>query len=343
MNLIRVLRSRELVVFVILLVLMVVIGLVNPTFLQIDSILNMANSSLILIIIGIGEMFVVLTHGIDVSVGAIMGLSAVILGTFLNKGVPLPVCIVFAILTGLAAGMVNGFGVTILRVPPIIMTLGTLGAYRGLMQIITGGSWIETIPQSIKSMTGMSFLGISVFAWLTLVLAVVVTLLLKRIKRARYFYAIGDNELGAYLMGVPVKTTRFLAYSLAGGFAGIASIIFVSHIGFIPMATGDGQEMRAIAAIVLGGVNLAGGVGAPVAAVVGGLFLTVIDSIMVYLKLPAEWNNAIAGAMLLVVVLIDYRIRLSVEARQRHARAQSRLGLSAAVQGQQSIAAKEAR
>ena len=341
MRLNRILRSRELVVFIILLILMLVIGVINPTFLQPESISNMVNSSLILIIIGIGEMFVVLTHGIDVSVGSIMGLSAVILGTFLNKDVPLPACIFLAVMTGLIAGMINGFGVTVLRVPPIIMTLGTLGAYRGLMQIITGGSWIETIPQTIKSLSNVTYLGVSLFTWFTLILAVTVTVLLRRIKKARYLYAIGDNELGAYIMGVPVKTTRFLAYSLSGAFAGIASIIFVSRIGFIPMATGDGQEMRAIAAIVLGGVNLAGGVGTPIGAVVGGLFLTVIDSIIVYLKVPAEWNNAIAGAMLLIVVLIDYRIRMSVEAQQRHARAQGRTGLSAVPQGQNTAIAKE--
>ena len=341
MSLSRILRSREIVVFVILAVLMAAIGLINPTLLEANSILNMVNSSLILILIGIGEMFVILTRGIDVSVGAIMGISAVILGTALNSGVPLPVSIILAVLTGAMGGMVNGFGVTILRVPPIIMTLGTLGAFRGLMQIITGGSWIETLPQSIKSMAGWAVGGVSVFAWFTILMALVVMFLLRRIKQARYFYAVGDNELGAYIMGVPVKTTRFLAYTLAGAFAGMASIIFVAQIGFIPMATGDGLEMRAIAADVLGGINLAGGVGMPLAAVVGGLFLTVIDSVMIYLKVPAEWNNAIAGAMLLIVVLIDWRIRMSVEARQRHARA----SVAAQAHPQQAAAApvKEAR
>lgn len=319
----RLIRSREVIVFVILIILVLVFGFINPNLLQVDSLKNMLNSSLILILIGIGEMFVVLTRGIDVSVGSIMGLSAVILGTTLNFGLPLPVCIAITLVTGIAAGMVNGLGVTVFRVPPIIMTLGTLGTYRGLMQIITGGSWIETVPEAYKSLNDESILGISLFAWFTIALALIVLVLMRRIKQARYFYATGDNEQGAYIMGVPVKATRFAAYSLAGLFAGAASLIFVAQIGFIPMATGDGLEMRAIAASVLGGVNLAGGVGSPMSAVVGGLFLTVIDSVMIYLKVPAQWNDAIAGMMLLIVVLIDFRIRRTFEAKQRKKRAQS--------------------
>jgi AI-2 transport system permease protein len=324
MNFNRLKRSQEAVVLLILLGLVIIIGIINPDFLKASTLKGIVDSSLILIFIAIGEMFVVLTRGIDVSVGAIMGVSAVILGVALNAGIALPLSIILALVTGLLAGMVNGVGVTVFKVPPIIMTLGTLGAYRGLMLIITGGSWIETIPQNIKSMAGWTFLGVSVFAWGTLAIAIATTLLMKRIKQARYLYAVGDNEEGAYLAGIPVKTTRFWAYSLAGLFAGIAAVIFVAQIGFVPMQTGAGQELKAIAAVVLGGVNLTGGIGSPISALVGGLFLTTIDSVLIFLKVPAYWNNAIAGAILLIVVLIDFRIRQTLEARLRLARAQSR-------------------
>ncbi len=331
MNWNRILRNRELLVLFILLGMMAVIGAINPAFLQPASLKNMLDSSLILILIAIGEMFVILTRGIDVSVGAITGISAVILGTALNAGVSLPLAILLALLTGLLAGMINGAGVTFLRVPPIIMTLGSLGAFRGLMLIITEGSWIETIPQSIKSMAGAKLLGVSMFAWFTLALTVMVYILLKQVRTARYFYAVGDNENGAYLMGIPVRLTHFTAYSLAGLFAGLASVIFVAQIGFVPMSTGDGLEMRAIAAGVLGGINLAGGVGTPFSALVGGVFLTVIDSVLIYLKVPAFWNNAIAGGILLVVLWVDYRIRVALDQRQRRARAQMRLHRSVQV------------
>ncbi len=315
-------RRQETVVLLILFLLVVVIGIVNTAFLKTSSLLGIVNSSLILILVGTGEMFVILTKGIDVSLGAIVGLSAVILGTALNAGIPLPIAIILTLLTGSLAGALNGVGVTVFRVPPIIMTLGTLGVYRGLMLIITGGSWIETIPQNIKSMAGWSVFGVSVFAWFTLIITIVTTYLLFRVKQSRYLYAVGDNEEGAYLVGIPVKLTLFTAYTLAGFFSGIAAVIFVAQIGFVPMQTGSGLELKAIAAVVLGGVNLVGGVGTPVSALVGGLFLTTIDSILIFLKVPAFWNNAIAGGILLLVVFIDFRIRQAINTQQRHARMQ---------------------
>ncbi len=308
-------------VIALLVVLVLVIGFFSPNFLQPAVLINVANSSLVLMLIAMGEMFVLLTRGIDVSVGAITGISAVIFGTVLNLGVPLPIAVVLALLTGLGAGMVNAVGVTFFRVPPIIMTLGTLGVYRGAMLLITGGSWIETIPQSIKSVAGWRFINVPFLVWTTIAIAIATAVALRVFKQARFFYAVGDNEEGAYLLGIPVKATIFSAYCLAGLFAGAASVVFVAQIGFVPMQTGNGQELKAIAALVLGGVSLSGGVGTMLSAVVGALFLTAVDSMMIFLKVPGFWNNAVAGGILLAVVLVDYHIRRTVEEQRRRARA----------------------
>ena len=156
----RLLKSREALVALLLVLLILATGLVNPNILKFQSLVEILNASLTLVLITLGEMFVILTRGIDVSVGAATGLSAVILGTTLNLGWPVGLAILAALATGILAGAVNAFGITFLRVPPIIMTLGTLGIYRGLMRIITGGSWIENLPQSIKEPNLWSFLGI---------------------------------------------------------------------------------------------------------------------------------------------------------------------------------------
>ena len=318
---IQILKHRESVVIALLVVLVLIIGYFSPNFLQPAALVNVANSSLVLMLIAIGEMFVILTRGIDVSVGAITGISAVILGTALNLGVPLPIAIVLTLVTGLGAGMVNAVGVAILRVPPIIMTLGTLGVYRGTMLLITGGSWIETIPQSIKSVAGWRFIDVPFLVWVTIVIAIATAIALRTFKQARFFFAVGDNEQGAYLLGIPVRATIFSAYCLAGLFAGAASVVFVAQIGFVPMQTGNGQELKAIAALVLGGVSLSGGVGTVLSAVVGALFLTAVDSMMIFLKVPGFWNNAVGGAILLTVVLVDYHIRRTVEEQRRRTRA----------------------
>lgn len=317
----RIWRSRELLVFLLLILLLLLVGMINPNFLRTRSLMHILNSSLILILVSIGEMFVILTKGIDVSVGAILGLSAVILGVTLNAGITLPLAVLLALVVAVLGGMVNAVGITFLRVPPIIMTLGTLGVYRGLMLIITGGSWIETIPTSIKFFANWPLLGIRFFIWVTLIIVIITAFALRRFKKARYFYAVGDNEEGARLMDIPVRKTIFIAYTLAGLFAGIAAVIFVAQIGFVPMQAGNGQELRAIAADVLGGVNLAGGVGTPLSALVGAIFLTAVDSALVFLKVPGYWNNAVGGAILLAAVYLDYRVRRAVASQQRQARA----------------------
>jgi len=337
MNFRRLVRNQETVVALIFIALVLIIGVINPHFLKMASLTSMLNNSLILIVVSVGEMFVILTRGIDVSVGAIMGLSAVILGVTLNAGMSLPLAILLALATGTAAGMVNGVGIAVFDVPPIIMTLGTLGIYRGLMLIITGGSWIETIPHNIKAIAELKILGIGAFAWMTLAVVLLTTWLLYRLRQARYFYAVGDNEEGAYWAGIPVKMTLFVAYTLAGVFSALGAIIFVSRIGFIPMQTGSGIELKAIAATVLGGVNLMGGVGTPISALIGGLFLATVDSVLVFLKVPAFWNNAVAGAILLIVVTIDFRIRQMMEDQQRAIRAQSRIDNATLSQSQMTV------
>ncbi|MEZ5767178.1 MAG: ATPase [Paracoccaceae bacterium] len=317
----RILKSREFLVLVLLVAMILAVATVNKAVLRPMTLINIVNSSLFLMLLAIGQMFVVLTRGIDVSVGAIAGLAAVIFGFALNAGIPLPLSMILALLTGLAGGMVNGVGVAWVGIPPIIMTLGTLGAYRGLMRVLTGGSWIESIPQNIKSFAVTRYLSVPLMVWAMVVVVIVVALLLWKLKPARYFYAVGDNYDGAYLLGINVKMTRFWAFALSGFFAGAAAIVFVGQIGFVPMQTGNGQELKAIAAVVLGGVSLMGGTGSIWSAVIGALFLTTVDSMMIFLKVPGSWNNAVAGFVLLAVVVFDFLIRRTVRNRRLAARA----------------------
>lgn len=332
----QILKSRELLVLALLVVMILAVSTVNPAVLRPITLINIVNSSLFLMLIAIGQMFVVMTRGIDVSVGAIAGLSAVILGMALEAGVPLPIAMLGALVTGLICGCVNAAGIVFIGVPPIIMTLGTLGAYRGLMRVLTGGSWIEQIPQALKSLAVSRYLSVPLMVWAVLVLVIVLAILLPRIKAVRNFYAVGDNREGAYLLGINVRMTEFSAYALAGLFAGAAAIVFTAQIGFVPMQTGSGQELKAIAAVVLGGVSLMGGTGSIWSAVIGALFLTAVDSMMIFLKVPGSWNNAVAGAVLLAIVVFDYIVRRTVRNRQLAMRAaeihQTEPGADAALQ-----------
>ena len=317
----RILKSREFLVLALLAAMILAVSTVNAAVLRPITLINIVNSSLFLMLIAIGQMFVVMTRGIDVSVGAIAGLAAVIFGLALNAGIPLPIAMLCALATGLVCGCVNAAGIDFVGVPPIIMTLGTLGAYRGLMRVLTGGSWIESIPQTIKALAVTRYLSVPLMVWAVAVLVVVLAILLSRIKAVRNFYAVGDNREGAYLLGIDVRTTEFTAYALAGLFSGAAAIVFAGQIGFVPMQTGSGQELKAIAAVVLGGVSLMGGTGSIWSAVIGAVFLTAVDSMMIFLKVPGSWNNAVAGGVLLAVVVSDYLIRRTVRNRQLTMRA----------------------
>ncbi|SUU96820.1 Autoinducer 2 import system permease protein lsrC [Avibacterium paragallinarum] len=229
----------------------------------------------------------------------------------------------FTLLTGLLAGLFNGILVTLLKIPAIVATLGTLGLYKGIMLLITGGKWIENLPQNLKQLSSSGFLSLSPIAYLVLFIIIFAYFILTRTQSGRHFYAVGDNLQGALQLGVKTNQIRIIAFMVNGLMASIAGIIFASQIGFVPNSTGSGLEMKAIAACVLGGISLLGGSGNLIGAILGAYFLIQIDSILVLLKVPAYWNNFIAGFVLLCVLIFDGRIRVMLNEnlkQQRYSR-----------------------
>lgn len=310
MNLLsRMMKAREISIVILIIAFIGIVGAINSKFIAGNNLLLLVNSSIILLILAVGQSFVLLTSEIDVSVGSTMGLSAAIGGLLLTSGVSGPLAVLLALLIGIAAGLFNGIGVALLKIPAIIMTLGTLGILRGLMIILTGGKWIEDIPNYFKKLSGADFLGIPLPVWIGLILMAAAFLALKLTKIGRYFYAVGDNADGARLIGIPVVKIRVLAFILSGISAAVAGIIFVMTIGFVPNQTGSGMELQVIAAAVLGGVSLSGGLGTVFGAGLGAIFLTAINSSLIYLKIPAYWNNAIFGCLLLLIVISDSRFQ----------------------------------
>ncbi|MED1372469.1 sugar ABC transporter permease, partial [Bacillus paranthracis] len=191
------------------------------------------------------------------------------------------------------------------RVPAIIMTLGMLGIIRGAMLIFTGGKWIEDIPHDFKQLSSIVILGLPITVWFVLIILLLLYFFLRKVPFGRYFYAVGDNEDGARLIGIPVNKVKICAFIISGISAALAGCIFVMNIGFIPNQTGTGLELQVIAAAVLGGIHLKGGTGSLFGAALGALFLETISSSLVFLKIPAFWNNAISGFLLLLIVILD--------------------------------------
>lgn len=307
--LIRLLKARELSILLLMVVFFIIVGLNNHEFVTGATISLMVKASVILLVMAIGQSFVLFTSNIDVSVGSIMGLSAAVCGVLLTSGYHAWMVILVVLLVGTVVGFVNGIGVAYFKVPAIIMTLGMLGIIRGIMLLYTEGMWIEDIPNFYKKLSGLKMLGISLPVWVTIAVLIIAHFYLTRTKFGRYFYAVGDNEQGARSVGLPVEKVKVLAFVFSGISASIAGLVFVMNIGFVPNVTGSGMELQVIAAAVLGGVSLTGGLGSVIGAGLGAIFFTIINSSLVYLKIPAYWNDAISGLLLLLIVVGDSKFQ----------------------------------
>ncbi|HBZ1155977.1 TPA: autoinducer 2 ABC transporter permease LsrC [Klebsiella pneumoniae] len=311
------LKNRELSAFFAIAALFVVLVALNPAYFSLQTLAMIFASSQILCLLALGATLVMLTRNIDVSVGSTVGLCAIAVGVALNNGYGLATAIAFALAIGALAGAFNGLLVVGLRIPAIVATLGTLGLYRGVMLLWTGGKWIEGLPDSLKSLSEPAFIGVSPLGWLVLALLLAGGWLLSRTDFGRDFYAVGDNLAAARQLGVAVNRTRMLAFTLNGMLAACAGIVFAAQIGFVPNQTGSGLEMKAIAACVLGGISLLGGTGTLLGAFLGAFFLTQIDTVLVLFRLPAWWNDFIAGLVLLGVLVLDGRLRQALARHQR--------------------------
>ncbi|GMO22436.1 MAG: sugar ABC transporter permease [Termitinemataceae bacterium] len=315
----KALSARELSSFLFVVALFLIVGAVSPGFLAPGNLFLTLNSSVVFTMLAAGTAFIIICGEIDVSLGAIMGLTAAVSGSMIRDGSSWGAAIAAALLIGIVCGAINGLGHVFLKIPSIIMTLGTAGIIRGLIYVFTNGKWVENIPPDFKWLSQLNFLNISLFYWAALVLCVACMLVMSLTKHGCYFSAVGDNINCAIFLGVPVKTTKAAAFVIAGVFYSVAGLMFVSRIGFVTPVAGAGYEMKAIAACVLGGVSLSGGVGSLVGAAVGALFMASVGRILVFLNSSAD-DNVITGIMLLVIVTADAMLQQNAVEKARRTR-----------------------
>ncbi len=302
----KLLKARELSSFLFLIALFLVVGLINPSFLSSENIISCFNDSVVYIIISVGMAFAIFIGEIDVSVGANLGFTATVVSSMLRDGENWAFAFAVGILIGALIGLFNGWGVSVMGVPSLIFTLGTNGVMRGMMYVYTGGAWVENLPAEFKQLYTVNLFGnISVIFAVTAVMVIVVHMLLKHTKRGRYFIAVGDNPAGAALVGIPATQTKVVAYVICGVFAAISGIVFSSRIGFVTATSGNGYEMKAVAACVLGGISLSGGVGSVIGASIGAVIMASISRLLVFMELGSTYDNTITGVMLITIVVVD--------------------------------------
>lgn len=317
----KLLHSRELTSIVFIIVMFLGVGAINPTFLTVSNIWLCLNSSVVYTVVAVGIALVIITGEIDVSVGATLGMAAAVSGTMVRDGQPWALAIAAALLVGLVVGSINGFGVVVLKIPSIIMTLGINGIVRGLIYVYTDGKWIENIPFDFKSLAQGRLFGTVTYFYLgAVILIVLVHLFLTKSKYGRYFAAVGDNTGGATLLGIPVDATKFAAYALCGVFAAVGGVLFVARVGFVTPIAGNGYEMKVIAACILGGISLSGGVGSVIGAGVGAAIMASISRVLIFIGLSSDYDDTITGILLIVIVVSDALLRRRTVEKARRER-----------------------
>ncbi len=301
----KLLKMRELIAVVFIVVLFLGVGALNPAFLSVNNIMLCLNSSVVYTIIAVGISMVIMTGEIDVSVGAVMGISAAITGTMVRDGAPWPLAIGCALLAGAAVGLINGIGVNVIGVPSIIMTLGVNSIVRGLIYVYSGGAWIENLPYSFKSTSQMKLGSITWFYLGVLCVTLLIHLFLTRTKHGRYVKAVGDNAGGATLLGIPVTGTKIATFVACAVCAAIGGVMYAARVGFITPTAGAGYDMKVIASCVLGGISLTGGVGSVIGAALGAIIMASISRMLIFVGLSSDYDDTITGLLLITIVVAD--------------------------------------
>ena len=272
---------------------------------------NVFNDTAPLIILALGQMVVILTRCIDLSVAANLALTGMVVA-MLNvamPGLPIPVIIAIAIALGAAMGAINGLLVWKLSIPPIVVTLGTMTIFRGIIFLISDGKWVNAHEMS-AAFTGFPravILGLPVLSWVAVLTIAVFGVMMARTSLGRSIFAVGGNPHAAVYTGINVGRTQFLAFVLSGALAGLTGYLWVARYAVAYVDIAGGFELEVVAACVIGGISIAGGVGSVGGAVLGALFLGVVKNALPVVNISPFWQLAISGGAILIAVAFNAR------------------------------------
>lgn len=297
---------KEYGIVIALLLIIGLLSIISPSFLTFNNIMNVLRQVSINGLLAIGATFVILTRGIDLSVGSILAFSGVVTASLVQGGAyPDWIAILAGLFAGLMLGLVNGIVVAKWYVAPFIVTLGMMSAARGLTFVYSDGRPIPGLSESFKWIGGGTLIGVPVPVWVLLFVFALSWFVLYRTRIGRYVYAVGGNEESALISGVNVKRVKIIVYSISGLLAGLAGIILTSRVtSGLPQA-GSSYELDAIAAVVIGGTSLAGGKGRLWGTMIGVLLIGVINNGLDLLNVSSYYQLIVKGLVIVVAVLID--------------------------------------
>lgn len=303
-------KAKDFGILIVFIVLVIILSLVSPNhaFATVGNLMVVLIQTSINGILAMGMSFVIISNGIDLSVGSIIGLAGVVAAQFAHPGeYPLIVSILLALAIGALIGAINGIGIAYGSLPPFIMTLGSMTMVRGLALIASGGTPVFNVSDGFQKITGMKPLGIPILAIYFLLIVVICTFILTKTVFGRQVYAVGGNEISAAVSGINVKKVRVLVYTISGILAGFSGMLVASRTITGAPTAGESYEMDAIAAVVIGGVSMSGGAGRPYAVVIGALLIAVIANGLDILGMDANFQKVVKGLIIVVAVLMDVK------------------------------------
>lgn len=307
----RILKYRELLLGAIIIVLIAAFSYRAPGFATPKSLANIFNDTSILIILALGQMAVILTKSIDLSVAANLSFTgmAVAMLNAAYPGIPLPLLIAAALAIGAILGAINGFMVWKIGIPAIVATLGTLTIYRGMAFVLSGGAWVNQTQMTpvFLNTPRMPVLGLPLLGWTAILVIAVISIVFTRTVFGRSLYASGGNPTAALYAGIDVGRTKFFAFVLSGALAGLCGYLWVSRYAVAYVDIAAGFELDTVAACVIGGISTLGGIGSVGGAVLGAVFLGVIKNALPVINISPFWQMAISGLVIIIAVLFNAR------------------------------------
>ncbi len=289
--------------------LSIILWILTPYFLTVSNLLNIAQQTSINAIIAVGMTFVIITAGIDLSVGSIMAFSGVVLASVLEAGFPMPIAIILGLGVGLLCGLINGILITAGRLPPFISTLGMMSVARGAALLYTDGRPISGFSNDFRFLAAGEIFHIPMPVIIMIIVYIIAHFLLTKTKFGRYTYAIGGNEEASILSGIKVKFYKTAVYGFCGLLSGLAAIILTARLNSAQPIAGIMYELDAIAATVIGGTSLMGGEGRVIGTLIGALIMGVLRNGLNLLGVSSFIQQTVIGAVIILAVLIDMGLK----------------------------------
>ncbi|TFW34937.1 ABC transporter permease [Massilia horti] len=291
--------------------LVLLVGLRAPVFVSGASLANLVTDSTMLVMLALTQMLVIVTRGIDLSISSNLALSGMVAAMLAshNPGLPLPLVVLAAVLVGLALGLVNGWLIGYLELPPIVITLGTMSVYRGMVFVLSNGAWVSAhqMPPEFIAFPLTPMFGLPHLVWIAAATMLAMGFIARHTRFGRDLFAIGNAPHCAGYIGIATNKRLLWTYGLSGMVAGLCGYLWVARYAVAYTEIAYGFELTVIAACVIGGVSIAGGVGSVLGAMLGALFLSVISNALPVLQVSPFWQSALTGFVILVAVLINAR------------------------------------